>query len=343
MKLISVITPCFNEEENVREVYRQVKEVFATLPDYRYEHIFIDNASADATVPILRELAAADPNVKVIVNSRNFGHVRSPFHAVMQAQGDAVVGIVADLQDPPSLIPRFIQEWEKGHKMVLAVKQGSDESRVMYAIRSAYYHLIGRLSEVQQLHNCTGFGLYDRVVIDALAKMKDPYPYFRGMIMEVGFTPARVPYHQPARKRGITKNNFYSLYDLAMLGITTHSKVPLRLATMAGFCLSVFSLLLAFGYFVAKLVFWSHLPIGIAPLLIGTFFFFAVQLFFIGLLGEYVGTLQTYVMNRPLVTEAERINFDQPDAGKKRRRRRRSAGGVDAKRGRVELLQAQDA
>ena len=316
MKLISVITPCYNEEMNVREVYRQVKEVFDRLGNYRYEHIFIDNASTDDTVAILRELAAADKNVKVIVNSRNFGQLRSPFHALMQAQGDAAIGVVADLQDPPSLIPELIRKWEEGFKTVLAAKEASDESRVMYAIRSAYYRLIGRLSEVKQAHHCTGFGLYDRVVVEALRSMKDPNPYGRGLLMEVGFEIAKVPYRQPARQRGVTKNNFFTLYDLAMVGITTNSKVPLRLATMSGFCLSIISLLIAFGYFVAKLLFWYQLPMGIAPLLIGTFFGFAVQLFFIGLLGEYIGTLQTYVMNRPLVFEAERINFDAPGAVK---------------------------
>ncbi len=334
MKLVTIITPCYNEQDNVREVYRQVKEQFARLENYRYEHIFIDNASTDNTVAILRELAAADKNVKIIVNSRNFGHIRSPFHALLEAQGDAVISVVADLQDPPSLIPEFLRRWEEGYKTVLAVKEGSDESRIMYGIRSAYYRLIGRLSEVEQMHNCTGFGLYDRVVVEALRRMKDPYPYFRGMIMEVGFEVARVKYHQPARKRGITKNNFFTLYDLAMLGITTHSKVPLRLATMSGFCLSILSLFVAFGYLVAKLAFWDHIPFGFAPLLIGTFLAFGVQLFFIGLLGEYIGTLQTYVMNRPLVVEKERINFDVPP----RRRRRKRVREV-ATNGTVQLSQ----
>jgi glycosyltransferase involved in cell wall biosynthesis len=322
MKLISVMTPCYNEEENVREVYLQVKEVFDKLGQYRYEHVFIDNASSDNTVGILKEIAAADKNVKVIVNSRNFGHVRSPFYCMFQTQGDAVISVVADLQDPPTLIPEFLKKWEEGYKTVVGVKQGSDESRLMYAVRRAYYRLIGKLSEVQQTENFTGFALVDRVVVEALRRLRDPYPYFRGLIMEVGYEVARVPYHQPARKRGLTKNNFFTLYDVAMLGITTHSKAPLRLATMSGFCLSILSLLVAFGYFVAKLLFWDYIPFGFAPLLIGTFFAFAVQLFFIGLLGEYIGTLQTYVMRRPLVFEKERINFDEPPRRRRRKPRR---------------------
>lgn len=327
MKLISILTPCFNEQENVREVYQQVKAVFAGLGTYRYEHLFIDNASTDNTVAILKELAATDTNVKIIVNSRNFGQLRSPFHGLFQTNGDAVIGVVADLQDPPSLIPELLKKWEEGYRLVLAVKGGSEESRLMYAIRTVYYRLIGQLSELRQLQHCTGFGLYDRIVIEALRRMKDPYPYFRGMIMEVGFEFATVQYQQPARKRGLTKNNFFTLYDLAMLGITTHSKVPLRLATMSGFCLALLSLMIAFGYLVAKLIWWDHIPFGFAPLLIGTFFAFAVQLFFIGLLGEYIGTVQTYVMNRPLVFEKERINFDAPE--RKRRRKRRRVRPVD--------------
>jgi glycosyltransferase involved in cell wall biosynthesis len=310
MKLISIVTPCFNEEGNVEDVYRQVKEVFADLENYRYEHIFIDNASKDGTVPLLKEIAKNDKNVKIILNTRNFGHIRSPLHALFQATGDAVIQIVADLQDPPPLIKDFLREWERGYKVVVAVKTESEESPVMFAIRKLYYNIINRLSEVELIKNYTGFGLYDRRVIDIVKNMGDTYPYFRGLISELGFETARIEYTQKARKRGITKNNFYTLYDLAMLGITNHSKVPLRLATMLGFLTSCVSLLIAFLYFIAKLVFWSHFTVGIAPLIISIFFFASVQLFFIGIIGEYIGSIHTQVLKRPLVIEKERINFE---------------------------------
>jgi polyisoprenyl-phosphate glycosyltransferase len=309
-KLISIVTPCYNEEENVAELYRQVQQVFATLPDYRYEHIFIDNASRDRTVGILKGIAAADRNVKIIVNSRNFGHIRSPYYALLQAQGDAVILLVADLQDPPPLIRDFIGTWEKGYKIVLGVKTQSKETAAMFLVRKIYYDFIGRLSEIELTKNNTGFGLYDKKIIEILHGINDPYPYFRGLISDIGFESAKIEYTQPARKRGITKNNFYTLYDIAILGITNHSKVPLRIATMLGFCLSALSLLLAVGYFIAKLIFWNQFSIGIAPLVIGLFLFSSVQLFFIGIIGEYIGSIHTQVLNRPLVIEKERINFD---------------------------------
>jgi polyisoprenyl-phosphate glycosyltransferase len=307
---LTILTPCYNEEENVREVHRQVQEVMATLPGYDYEHLFIDNASKDKTVDILRQIAGEDRRVKVIVNTRNFGHVRSPYHALLQAHGDAVITIVADLQDPPELIPRFVEKWEEGFKIVVGIKQGAEESRHMFRVRRLYYWLIGRLSDVELVPNYTGFGLYDRAVIESCRGTEEQYPYFRGMICEFGFERAEVEYHQPSRKRGITKNNFYSLYDAAMLGITNHSKVPLRIATMAGFGLSVLSLLVALGYLVAKLVFWNQIQLGLAPLLIGIYFFGSVQLFFVGILGEYIGSIHTQVHKRPLVIEKERINFE---------------------------------
>jgi polyisoprenyl-phosphate glycosyltransferase len=311
MKLISIVTPCYNEEENVEECYRRVKEVFAALGRYRYEHVFIDNASRDNTQAILRRLAAEDKNVKVIINSRNFGSLRSPYYGLFQARGDAVIPFVADLQDPPELIAKFLESWEQGHKIVMGVKTGSSESPLMFAIRRLYYRLVKRLSEIELTSNFYGFGLYDRSVIEILRGMDDPYPYFRGMIAEIGFQPLRVEYQQPRRVRGITKHNFYMLYDTAMLGITSHSKVPLRLATFTGFCLGTLSLLVAFGYFAYKILFWNWFETGIAPLVIGIFFFSAVQLFFTGILGEYIGAIHTQVLKRPLVIEQERINFDE--------------------------------
>ncbi len=310
MPLLTIFTPCYNEEENVAEVHRQVKEVMATLPGYDYDHLFIDNASTDGTVEILRGLAAQDQHVKVIVNTRNFGTVRSPYHAMLVARGDAVVCLVADLQDPPELIPQFVRKWEEGYKIAIGVKAGSQESKHMFRVRRLYYWLIGRLSEIELVSGFTGFGLYDRAVVEQCRETGEQAPYFRGLICDFGYARAEIEYMQPARKRGVTKHNFYSLYDAAMLGITSHSKVPLRLATMAGFVISMLSLLVAFGYFIAKLMFWNELQLGTAPLLIGIYFFGAVQLFFIGILGEYIGSIHTQVHKRPLVVEKERINFD---------------------------------
>jgi len=309
-KLISVVSGCYNEEENVRECYEQVKKVFQEIGRYRYEHIFIDNASKDGTVAILREIAAQDKNVKVIINARNFGHIRSPYHAVMQSRGDAVISLVSDLQDPPELIKEFVKKWEEGFLVVIAVKAESDESPLFFAIRKIYYEAVSRLAEIELIKNTTGFGLYDRRFVDILAEIDDPYPYFRGLVSEIGFPLVKIPYHQPVRKRGITSNNFYRLYDLAMLGITNHSKVPLRLATMLGFAVSFVSLLVALAYLIFKLLYWNSFSLGLAPLEVGLFFFGSVQLFFIGILGEYIGAIQTQVQKRPHVVELERINFE---------------------------------
>lgn len=311
MSLISIVTPCYNEEGNVRELYTQVRSVFSELPDYQYEHIFIDNSSKDKTVDILKELALEDPNVKIIVNARNFGHIRSPYHAILQSRGEASIFLVADLQDPPRMIIDFIKKWEEGYKVVLGVKTESEESPLMFAIRKMYYNFINRLSDIELTKNNTGFGLYDKKIIEILRQIDDPYPYFRGLISDIGFESAKITYTQPARKRGITKNNFYTLYDIAMLGITNHSKIPLRLAAMLGFLMSALSFFAAILYFVAKLLFWSYFSLGIAPLVIGLFLFASVQLFFIGIIGEYIGSIHTQILKRPLVIEKERINFDE--------------------------------
>jgi polyisoprenyl-phosphate glycosyltransferase len=310
MKLISIITPCFNEEDNVEELYARLCRVRAQLPGYRFEHIFIDNASTDSTVERIKGIIARDLTVRLIVNARNFGHIRSPYYAMLQAQGDAVVSLASDLQDPPELIPDMVAAWEKGYRVVAAVKQVSRESRAMWFIRSSYYRLARKLADVQLLEHFTGFGMYDRRVIDIMRTLDDPYPYFRGLVAELGFEVARIPFAQPGRARGITKNNFYTLYDMAMLGITSHSKIPIRLATMAGFALSIISLLISLSYLVLKLVLWDSFQLGTAPLLIGVFFFGSVQLFFIGLIGEYVASIHTQVLRRPLVVERERVNFE---------------------------------
>lgn len=308
-RLISIVTPAFNEEGNVETLYQQVRQVMQDLPDYEYEHIFIDNASTDGTQGVLRRLAAEDPRVKVILNVRNFGQIRSPFHAYLQATGDAVISVVADLQDPPDLIPEFIKKWEEGYKLVLGQKTESEESRILYLLRTIYYRTVRRLADVELLEHVTGFGLYDREVIEQFRLLDDPYPYVRGLISEFGYPVARIPYRQPQRRSGLTKNNFYTLYDMAMLGLTTHTKVPLRIATMLGFAASVVSLFIGLGYLIAKLVWWNRFELGLAPLVVGIFLFSSVQLMFLGIVGEYVGAIYTRICKRPLVIERERINF----------------------------------
>ncbi len=309
MKHISVVTQCYNEEGNIQKIYEGVKKAIQSLNRHSYEHIFIDNASNDKTQDILRNIAKNDKNVKVIINARNFGQIRSPIYAMLQANGDAVVSIVADLQEPPEMIAAFIKKWEEGYKIVVGVKHQSEESRILYALRNAYYNLIGRLSEIKLIKNFTGFGLYDQEIIKIIRKINDPYPYFRGLICDIGFERAEIAYTQPKRKSGITKNNFYTLFDYAMLGITNQSKIPLRLATMLGFAASSLSLLIALVYFIYKLIFWERFTVGMAPIVIGLFFFSSVQLFFIGIIGEYIGSIHTQVLKRPLVIEKERINF----------------------------------
>ncbi|MFZ0560990.1 MAG: glycosyltransferase family 2 protein [Terriglobales bacterium] len=310
MKTISVVTPCFNEEGNVRELYERVRDLMLSLGKYRYEHIFIDNASRDTTFTVLSEIAAADSNVKVIRNARNFGHVRSPMHALFQAQGDAVIVLMSDLQDPPEVLVPLLEEWEKGVPIVIAVKHQSRESAPMFLVRKAFYRLVNRLSDdIETYENFTGFGLYDRKVIELVRQFGDPYPYFRGMIAEIGLPHSEVQYEQQRRKSGKTKNNFYTLYDLAMLGITKLSKVPLRLVTFSGFAGSLLSLFGGMAYFAYKLFFWKNFTVGIAPIAIGMFFLGSLQLLFMGIIGEYIGNIHTQVHNRPLVIEWERLNF----------------------------------
>jgi len=313
VKLITILTQTFNEEANVREVHRRVLELAARLPQYRFEHLFIDNASTDRTVEILREMAGQDLTVRVIVNARNFGAARSGQHGFVQARGDAVGVLYADLQDPPELFIDMIREWEKGFPIVAAIKNTSEENGLMYGVRTFYYRLIARLTNVKVLEHFTGFGLYDRSVVERIRnEFPDPHPFFRGMIAEIGLPVAKVYYNQKRRERGITKNNFYTLYDFAMLGITNLSKVPLRLVIFAGFVSALFSFLLGMFYLVYKLIFWQSFSVGIAPVVLGMFFLGSVQLIALGIIGEYVGSIHTLVLKRPLVTEKERINFDEP-------------------------------
>jgi len=313
MKTISVVSPCYNEEGNVEELYRRTRDVIArAAPDCRYEHIFIDNSSKDRTFEILCRLAAADRNVKVIRNTRNFGHLRSPHHALLEARGDAVISLLSDLQDPPELIADMIAEWNKGTPIVVGIKKTSKESGLMFALRTLYYRVVQRLAGIETLEHFTGFGLYDRKVMEMVRQCDDPYPYFRGMISEIGLPHVELEYEQQLRKRGKTKNNYYTLYDIAMLGITTLSKVPLRLMTFCGFAGAAVSMLVAFIYLAYKLLFWSRFSLGIAPLVIGFFFMGSMQLLFMGIIGEYIGNIQTQVQKRPLVFERDRVNFEFP-------------------------------
>jgi glycosyltransferase involved in cell wall biosynthesis len=309
MKTITVVSGCYNEEDNLDELLRRVWAIAAKFPAYHWEYIIIDNCSTDRSPEILRQAATVDRRLKVILNARNFGHIRSNYYGLIQAQGDAAIFLASDLQDPPELIEKFLPLWEAGWKAVAAVKTESDESAVFFLVRKIYYHLVSRLAEVDLLRNFHGFGLYDRVLVEHLRNSEDPYPYLRGQISEIGYPVARVPFVQPRRKRGFSKNNFYTLFDMAMLGFTNHTKVPLRLATMVGFAMSVGCLLVSFVYLIYKLINWNNFALGTAPIVVGLFFIGSVQLFFIGVLGEYIGAVHTKVTKRPLVVERERLNF----------------------------------
>ena len=309
MKKISIVTSCYNAEGNVESLYIQIKEVMAALKGYTYEQIYIDNHSTDNTIPILRKIAKSDKNIKIIINTRNFGRIRSPFHGILQSSGDVVISMASDRQDPPSLIPEFIHRWEEGYKVVMAVKTSSKENPIFSWIRKFYYRLQQKLSEIRLVENATGFGLYEREVIEKLRSLNDPYPYFRGLVADLGYEIATVTFVQPPEKQGITKNNFYALYDMAMLGLINHSKVPLRLATTLGFITAMVSTLIGLFYLIYKLTNWQDFSLGLAPLAVGLFFFSSVQLIFLGIIGEYIGAIYTQVLKRPLVVEKERINF----------------------------------
>ena len=313
MRLISVVTPCYNEEANVTELYNQVKENLEKINEYNFELIFIDNASTDNTVAILKLIAKEDHRVKIIVNSRNFGWIRSPYYGLIQASGDAVIYLASDLQDPPSLIIDFIKKWEEGYKIVIGVKSNSEESKIVFTIRKLFYNLIRKISdaEIDFVKNYTGFGLYDKQIIEILRKIEDPNPLLRSIISEIGFEKAKIEFIQPKRKKGKTKSNFYRLFDAAMLAMTSHSKVPLRFATIIGFFMGTLSFMIALIYLALKIFLWKDYPLGFASLIIGIFFFASVQLFFIGIIGEYIGAIYTQVMKRPLVIVKEKINFDE--------------------------------
>ena len=311
MKKISLFTPCFNEEENVKQLYEKVTEVMAALPQYSYEYIFIDNHSNDKTPQILREIAASDKRVKVIFNLRNFGPSRSGSYGFFQTSGECSICLACDFQDPPELIPEFLKKWEEGYKVVWGKKSGSSEKKLMYWIRCLYYKLIEGMADSQQYENVTGFGLYDKEVMDLLRKANDPTPNFRNMVGQYGYSVGMVEYFQPKREKGKSSYNFFRYFNVAMNSMITTSRAPLRIATYLGFGIAGISFIIGVVYLVLKLVFWNSFNIGMAPLIIGLFFLGAVQITFIGILGEYISEILARLMNRPLVVEEERVNFEE--------------------------------
>ena len=311
MKKISVLIPCYNEKENVGPISQAVTGILEKeLPQYDYELVFIDNDSTDGTRDIIRGLCRENPRIKAIFNARNFGQFNSPYYGMLQVTGDCVIEMVADFQDPVELIPQYVHEWEKGYKIVIGIKTSSQENRIMYWLRSCYYRTIKKLSDVEQIEHFTGSGLYDREFIEILRRLDDPTPFLRGIVAELGYKRKEIPYEQPKRRAGKTHNNFYKLYDAAMLSVTSYTKAGLRLATIFGSLCAGLSLAVALVYLVMKLIWWDRFPAGMAPMLIGMLFLGSIQLFFIGLLGEYIMSINQRVMKRPLVIEEERINMD---------------------------------
>lgn len=310
MKKISVLVPVFNEQENVKEISVAIENELKKLKKYDYEIVFIDNYSTDRTREILRQICKENKKMKAIFNVKNFGQFNSPYYGLQQTTGDCTILICADFQDPVEMIHKFIEEWEKGYKIVIGIKNKSKENKLMYFFRSCYYKIIKKISNTEQIEHFTGFGLYDKEFIKVLKDLKDPTPYLRGIVAELGFNRKEIPYEQQNRRKGKTHNNFYTLYDAAMLGFTSYTKIGLRLATFIGVIIAIISAIIGIVYLILKLIYWDRFPAGTVPMLIGMFFLGAVQLFFIGFLGEYILAINSRVMNRPLVIEEERINFD---------------------------------
>ncbi len=310
-KIISVVVPCYNEEENVIPISEAiVKEITENLPDYDYELIFIDNDSSDTTRAKLKCICSQNKSIKAIFNAKNFGQFNSPYYGMLQSTGDCTIVMCADFQDPVEMIHVFVQEWEKGYKIVSGIKTSSRENPIMRFLRTCYYKTIKKMSNVEQIEHFTGFGLYDKSFIQVMRDLNDPTPFLRGIVAELGFRRKDIAYVQPRRRAGKTHNNWYSLYDAAMLSFTSYTKIGMRIATIIGFGISGLSLLISIIYLVMKLVYWDHFEMGYAPIMIGVFFLGGIQLFFTGLLGEYIMSINTRVMKRPLVIEETRINFD---------------------------------
>ena len=314
MKKISIMVPCYNEEENVVPLSEALIDMFAKdLPKYDYEILFIDNDSTDTTRVKLRQLCKNNPKIKAIFNAKNFGQFNSPYYGLCQTTGDCTICLCADFQDPIDMIPKFVHEWENGYKIVCGIKTSSKENKIMYFLRGVYYKTIKKMSEVEQIEQFTGFGLYDKSFIQVLRDLKDPTPFLRGIVAELGPERKEIPYEQQERRAGKTSNNWYRLYDAAMLSFTSYTKIGLRLATFIGFGLSAVSVVIAIVYFILKLLHWNDFPAGMTPILLGVFVIGSMQLFFIGLLGEYIMNMNARLMNRPLVIEQERINFDEDE------------------------------
>lgn len=310
MKKISILVPTYNEEENVGPLSEAVKKEFEqSLSNYDYEIVFIDNDSKDATRQILRGLCEKDSRIKAIFNAKNFGQFNSPYYGLLQTTGDCAILLCADFQDPIEMLPKFVKEWEIGYKIVIGQKITSQENRLMYFLRSCYYKLIKKFSDVEQIEHFTGFGLYDKEFINVLRNLDDSTPFLRGIVAELGFRRKNIPYEQQKRRAGKTSNNFFRLYDAAMLSFTSYTKIGLRLSTFVGFAVAVLSFVVALVYFVLKLIYWDTFVAGTAPILIGMFFLGAIQLIFLGLMGEYILSINQRVMKRPLVIEEERLNF----------------------------------
>lgn len=314
MKKISIMIPCFNEVENAAPISKAViKELTERLPQYDYEIVFIDNASTDGTRDVIEGLCAENPKIKAIFNVTNFGQFNSPFYGICQCTGDCVIPLCADFQDPVEMIPVFVEKWEQGHKIVSAVKTSSKENPIIYFLRSVYYKMIKNMSSVKMIEHFTGFGLYDKTFVRLIRELDDPIPFIRGIVAEYGegFNMVEVEYEQAKRRAGKTHNNFYSLYDAAMLSFTSYTKVGLRLATFLGMIVSAGSIIMALYYLINKLVHWYGYNAGFAPTMVGIFLLGGVQLMFLGLLGEYILNINTRVINRPVVVEEKRINFDE--------------------------------
>lgn len=312
MKKISVIIPCYNEEENIEAMYKALKNIFESkLASYDYEFIFIDNDSRDNSRKILRNLCLQDKNLKAIFNAKNFGQFNSPYYAMLQSSGDATILMAADFQDPVEMIPKYVSAWEEGYKIVIGIKSSSKENALMYRLRTLYYKMIKKLSDVEQIEHFTGFGLYDKAFIKVMRDLDDPVPFLRGIVAELGFRRKEIAYEQPKRRAGITSNNLYKLYDAAMLSITSYTKIGLRLATLIGAISGALSFVVALIYLILKLLYWDRFPAGMTPILIGMLFLGSVQIFFIGMIGEYILTINQRLMKRPLVVEEERINFEE--------------------------------
>ena len=305
---ISVVTPTYNEFDNIGKIYDEIKNKFKEI-NCEYEHIIIDNNSSDGTIDKIKNLAKNDKNLKIIINSKNYGHIRSPFHGLLQSNGDATILMAADFQDPIDLISKYIDEWKKGNKIILGEKITSDENKIKFSLRKLFYNFLNYLSEFELTKNTTGSGIFDKSVIEKLRQLNDPYPYFRGLINEIGIEIKTIKFDQPQRKYGVTKNNFSTLYDIAMLGIVKHSRKPLRFMVLIGFLSSAISLMVALFYFIYKLLFWNSFSLGLAPIIIGIFIVSSIQITLLGLVGEYIGIILLHQRNLPLVIEKERINF----------------------------------